>query len=86
MTLHQPTLDEVRQLVASHRLTVPERFGDDVTGHVNVRHRLALNDDAVRRHFAALGCDERFIEARRRNFFDLETTSATSARWSWATR
>jgi acyl-CoA thioester hydrolase len=69
MTL--PSYDDVAALPRLTQVVVPAEMGD-ANGHLNVRHHVALHDDGGWLHMASFGFDPESIEARRRNFFDLE--------------
>lgn len=66
-----PGYDQVIGLVPAARRTVPAEFGD-VNGHMNVRHYLALYDDAEWEYFERLDLGVAHARAERRGLFALE--------------
>lgn len=66
-----PTYDHVLQLPRSVRMIVPAEFADH-NGHMNVRHYLALQDDAGFSYFTGFGFGDAYIAREHRGFFDLE--------------
>lgn len=71
MVSHLPEPAELAGLPEALAIQVPEAHGD-LNGHMNVRHHLAVHDDAGWRYFSGLGFDEEFITVEQRNFFDIE--------------
>jgi acyl-CoA thioester hydrolase len=66
-----PTLRDLDDLPPLLERTVPAEW-EDLNGHVNVRHYLALYDQAGWPLMGWLGVDERHFREERRGFFDLE--------------
>jgi len=66
-----PTLEQLRALPELCRISVPSEW-QDINGHVNVQHYLAMYDRAGPPMFAALGIDEDWIRRERVGLFDLE--------------
>ena len=66
-----PTLRDLDDLPPLLERTVPAEW-EDLNGHVNVRHYLALHDQAGWPMMGWLGVDERHFREERRGFFDLE--------------
>ena len=66
-----PTVEQVRELPELVRLVVPAQW-EDINGHVNVQHYMAMYDLAGGPIMEALGIDARFVKSGRVGFFDLE--------------
>lgn len=66
-----PTVDQVRALPCYLRKVVPEAYLDQ-NGHMNIRHYLALYDEAGLRFLDGLGIDLAYSSERRLGVFDLE--------------
>lgn len=66
-----PTYEQVSSLPASHSLIAPPEYVD-INGHMNIRHFLAVHDDAAVAYFSELGFSSDYVEQRRRYFFDVE--------------
>lgn len=66
-----PTLEQVRQLPAVQRLTIPAEWLD-LNGHVNVQHYLGIYDLASWTMMQELGIAEGRIDAEQSGLFDLE--------------
>lgn len=66
-----PTLEQVLELPATLRLTIPPTW-EDRNGHVNVQHYTALYDLAGDPFMLSMGIDESYARDRRIGFFDLE--------------
>lgn len=71
MLTRVPTLRDLDDLPPLLERTVPAEW-EDLNGHVNVRHYLALYDQAGWPMMSWLGVDERHFREERRGFFDLE--------------
>lgn len=71
MLTRVPTLRDLDDLPPLLERTVPAEW-EDLNGHVNVRHYLALYDQAGWPLMSSLGVDERHFREERRGFFDLE--------------
>lgn len=66
-----PPVDAVLALPEALRRTVPADFADG-NGHVNIRHYLALHDEAGWAAFDALGLNEEYRQRTGYSLFDLE--------------
>ncbi|WP_137292464.1 acyl-CoA thioesterase [Nocardioides dongxiaopingii] len=66
-----PSVTDLRALPASYTTEVTADLVD-ANGHLNVRHHVALHDEAGWAFFADLGFTPERIEEGRHNFFDLE--------------
>lgn len=71
MLTRVPTLRDLDDLPPLLERTVPAEW-EDLNGHVNVRHYLALYDQAGWPMMSWLGVDERHFREERRGFVDLE--------------
>lgn len=71
MTVAPPDPADLADLPEALTTLVLAQHGD-VNGHMNVRHHLAMHDDAGWLYFNGLGFDEPFIKSEQRNFFDIE--------------
>lgn len=67
----RPSFADLRALPLLLEREVPESYGD-ANGHMNVRHYLALNDDAGWGFFARVGIGEDYLTRRQLSFFDSE--------------
>jgi len=66
-----PTVENVRDLPALLTVTVPPEW-QDANGHVNVRHYIALYDQAGWPMLDWLGIDSRYFQVERQGIFDHE--------------
>jgi acyl-CoA thioester hydrolase len=66
-----PTPDQLEPLPCFLRKPVPEEYLDAM-GHMNVRHYLALFDDAAWEYFASFGMDYRYYESTQNGVFALQ--------------
>lgn len=66
-----PTYDQVLALPSGGRRSVPPEYGD-ANGHLNVRHHLALYDDAEWALFEPMGAGASAAEAGEGGVFALE--------------
>ena len=71
MKTTMPTIEQVRELPELLRLIVPPEW-EDINGHVNVRHYMAMYDLSGVPIMETLGIDAQFVESERVGFFDLE--------------
>lgn len=62
-----PTPDEIKQLDCCLRQTIDDTYLDAM-GHMNVRHYLALFDDAAWKFFATLGLDDAYYATQHGAF------------------
>lgn len=66
-----PTLNNVRGLPRYLERRIPETFLDQ-NGHMNIRHYVALFDEAGFAFFESLGIDPSYFSERKLGIFDLE--------------
>jgi acyl-CoA thioester hydrolase len=66
-----PEAEDLSSLRVLLERETPPSYGD-ANGHVNVRHYLALHDDAGWPFFESLGLDADYIDRERASFFDAE--------------
>ena len=66
-----PTPDNILDLPALITVTIPPEW-EDMNGHVNVQHYLALYDQAGWPMLERLGIDPNYFLNERQGFFDLE--------------
>jgi acyl-CoA thioester hydrolase len=67
----RPTADDVERLPRLLDLEMPSAYLD-ANGHVNIRHYMALHDEAAWAFFADVGVDDAYFHTRRKGFFDAE--------------
>ncbi len=65
------SLDDITALDAVYRFTVPPEY-EDHNGHMNMRHYLAVFDDAWEPAKAAFGLTPAFLRANQGGGYDLE--------------
>jgi acyl-CoA thioester hydrolase len=66
-----PTIEQLESLPLFHRDTISDSHLD-VMGHMNVRHYMALFDDAAWRFFASFGMDEPYCRSSGNGGFALQ--------------
>lgn len=66
-----PTVDQVRQLEAALTRQIPPEF-EDQNGHMNIRHYIALFDEAGWPYFQQLGFTAENAKTRRSGVFDVQ--------------
>ena len=66
-----PGPEDLEDLPVLLEREIPPEYAD-ANGHVNVRHYLALHDDAGWPFFERLGIDATHLEQQRTSFFDAE--------------
>lgn len=70
-TVRYPDPEDLQHLPVLLEREVPPEYVD-ANGHVNIRHYLALHDDAGWPFFERLGMDANHLEQQRSSFFDAE--------------